>query len=95
MSDDEFMLRAPDEGYQKSIAMNYKQARGSSVQTVKFYVRNKARKFYAAVSVEVTPYYPDHITQEDTACFIVTGTVNPNDSQNLEYDPAMDIRKRE
>ena len=94
MSDDEFMLRAPDGGYQKAIVKEYKQVRGNSIETVKFYVRHKARKLYAAVSVEVTPYYPDHITQEDTACFIVTGTVNPNDSQNLEYDPAKDIRKR-
>lgn len=94
MSKDEFMILAPDEGYQKTIAMNYKQAKGSLIEIVKFYARNKSRKFYAAVSVEVTPYYPDHITQEDTACFIVTGTVNPNDSPNVEYDPAMDIRKR-
>ncbi len=95
MSDDEFMLRAPDEGYQKAIVKEYKQVRGNSDETVKLYVRNKARKLYAAISVDVTPYYPDNITQEDTACFIVTGTVNPNDSPNVEYDSAMDIRKRE
>lgn len=93
MSEDEFMLRAPDEGYQKTIAKEYKQVRGNSIETVKFYVRNKARKLYAAVSVEVTPYYPNHATKEDTACFIVTATVNPNDSPNVEYDPEKDIRE--
>jgi len=93
MSEDEFMLRAPDEGYQKAIAKDYKQARGSSIEMVKFYVRNKARKLYAAFSIEVTPYYPNHATKEDTACFIVTGTVNPNDSPNVEYDPEKDIRE--
>ena len=93
MSEDEFMLRAPDEGYQKTIAKEYKQVRGNSIETVKFYVRNKARKLYAAVSVEVTPYYPNHATKEDAACFIVSATVNPNDSPNVEYDPEKDIRE--
>lgn len=93
ISEDEFMLRAPDEGYQKAVAKEYKQVRGNSIETVKFYVRNKARKLYAAVSVEVTPYYPNHATKEDTACFIVTATVNPNDSPNVEYDPEKDIRE--
>jgi hypothetical protein len=93
MSEDEFMLRAPDEGYQKTIAKEYTQVRGNSIETVKFYVRNKARRLYAAVSVEVTPYYPDHATKEDGACFIVSATVNPNDSPNVEYDPKKDIRE--
>jgi hypothetical protein len=92
-SKDEFMLRAPDHGYQKSLSMTFKQARGNSIETIKFYVRNQARKLYAAVSVEVTPYYPNHATKEDAACFIVTGTVNPNDSPNVEYDPEKDIRE--
>jgi hypothetical protein len=90
---DEFMLRAPDGGYQKTISKNFKQARGNSIESIKFYVRNKARKLYAAVSVEVTPYYPNHATKEDAACFIVTATVNPNDSPNVEYDAEKDIRE--
>jgi hypothetical protein len=89
----EFMLRAPDEGYQKAIVKNYKQTSGGNIETVKFYVRNKPRKLYAAVSVEITAYYPNHATKEDTACFIVTGTVNPNNSPNVEYDPEKDIRE--
>ena len=93
MSEDEFMLRAPDEGYQKAIVKNYKQTSGGNIETVKFYVRNKPRKLYAAVSVEITAYYPNHATKEDTACFIVTGTVNPNNSPNVEYDPEKDIRE--
>lgn len=92
-SKDEFMLRAPDDGYQKAISKSFKQARGNSIETIKFYVRNKARRLYAAISVEVTPYYPNHATKEDAACFIVTGTVNPNDSPNVEYDPEKDIRE--
>lgn len=91
-SKDEFMLRAPDEGYQKTLAKSFKQARGNSIETVKLYVRNKARKLYAAISIEVTPYYPNHATKEDAACFIVTGTVNPNDSPNVEYDPEKNLR---
>jgi len=70
ISEEEFMLRAPDEGYQNVITKEYKQAMGNSIETVKFYVRNKVRNFYAAVTVEVTPYYPNHATKEDAACFI-------------------------
>jgi hypothetical protein len=92
-SNDEFMLRAPDGGYQKAISKSFKQSRGNSIETIKFYVRNNARKLYAAVSVEVTPYYPNHATKEDASCFIVTGTVNPNNSPNVEYDPEKDIRE--
>jgi hypothetical protein len=92
-SNEEFMLRAPDEGYQKTLSRSFKKARGNSIETIKFYVRNKARRLYAAVSVEITPYYPNHVTKEDGACFIVTGTVNPNDSPNVEYDPEKDIRE--
>lgn len=94
LSDEEFLLRAPEQGYQKAIVKHYPQVRGNSVETVKFYVRNPARKFYAAVTVEVTPYYPRPATKEDTACYIVTATVNPNDSPNVAYDPEQDIRER-
>ncbi|MFZ4766675.1 MAG: carboxypeptidase-like regulatory domain-containing protein, partial [Roseimicrobium sp.] len=64
LSEEEFMLRAPDEGYQKVVTKEYTQVRGNSIEIVKFYVRNKARKLYAAVSLEVTPYYPNPITKE-------------------------------
>lgn len=92
-SSEEFMLHAPNEGYQKSISKSYKHARGNSIETIKYYVRNKARRLYAAISLEVTPYYPSPLTKEDTACFIVTATVNPNDSPNLEYDPGKNLRE--
>jgi len=95
LSEEEFMLRAPDEGYQKVITKEFKGMKGSGIETVNFYVRNKARKFFAAVSLEVTPYYPDHLTKEDTACYIVTSTVNPNDSPNVEYDREKNIREME
>lgn len=90
-SEEEFMLHAPDEGYRSAITKNYKQVRGGSIETIKFYVRNKARKLYAAVSLEVTAYYP--MINVDKACIIITATVNPNDSPNVEYDPAKNIRE--
>ena len=92
-SDDEFMLRAPDEGYQASVSKAFRQVRGNSTEVVKFYVRHKANRLYSAVSLEVTPYYLNHITKEDTSCIIVTAIVNPNDSPNVEYDREKDIRK--
>ncbi len=94
-SNDEFMLHAPVQGYENAIIKDYSQMRGSGVETVRFYVRNKARKFYAAVSVEITPYYPRPLTKEDTACYIISATVNPNDSPNVDYNEKLDIRRVE
>jgi hypothetical protein len=90
-SDEEFMLRAPDDGYQSAITKRYERVRGNSIQNVRFYVRNKTRKFYAAVSLEVTAYYP--MINVDKSCIIIEATVNPNDSPNVEYDPKQDIRE--
>lgn len=95
LSKDEFMLHAPEQGYEDTIIKDYSQMRGSGVETVRFYVRNKARRFYAAVSVEITPYYPSPLTKEDTACYIISAIVNPNDSPNVDYYEKLDIRRAE
>jgi len=90
-SDEEFMLRAPDKGYLNTINKSLKQVKGSESETVRFYVRNKSRRLYAAVSLEISPYYP--MINVDKACIIVIATVNPNDSPNVERDNDMDIRE--
>lgn len=90
-SDEEFMLRAPDQGYLNTINKSFKQVRGGGSETVRFYVRSKSRRLYAAVSLDITPYYP--MINVDKACIIVIATVNPNNSPNVERDNKMDIRE--
>ncbi|MEO7100050.1 MAG: carboxypeptidase-like regulatory domain-containing protein [Luteolibacter sp.] len=91
-SDEEFMLRAPADGYRGTIAKSYHQVQNNGSETIRFYIRSKTRKLYAAVSLEVTPYYL--IGNEDKACIIISATVNPNDSPNVEYDKEMNIREK-
>lgn len=88
---DDFMLRAPADGYQKSVTKSFKQVRGDADSKIKLYVRSRSRNFYAAVILVVTPYYP--MANVDKACIIVDATVNPNDSPNVVYDPAKNIRE--
>lgn len=96
LTEEEFMFQAPAKGYEKTITKKYEGVHGNASQTIKFYVHNETRKFYAAVTLEITPWYPIGITkEEDTACYIVTATVNPNHSPNVEYDPEKNIREME
>lgn len=90
-STDEFMLRAPVGGYKKHLIKEYRQVKGSAESKIELYVRSRSRKFYAAVTFIVTPYYP--MASVDKACIIVDATVNPNDSPNVVYDPAKNIRE--
>lgn len=88
---DEFMLQAPAEGYQSKLVRDYKNPTGNARQKVRFYVRNKARKFYAAVDFEMAAYR--RMNGSEPASVIISATVNPNDSPNLEYDPKKDVRE--
>lgn len=54
ITEEEFMLHAPGQGYQNVIVKDYKDTKGGGSETVKFYVRNKTRSFYAAVTLEIT-----------------------------------------
>ena len=96
LTEEEFMFQAPAKGYEKTITKKHEGVHGNASQTIKFYVHNETRKLYAAVTLEITPWYPIGITkEEDTACYIVTATVNPNHSPNVEYDPEKNIREME
>lgn len=88
---DEFMLKAPAEGYQARLVRDYKNPTGNARQKARFYVRNKTRNFYAAVDFEMAAYRRFNGTEP--ASIIISAVVNPNNSQNLEYDPSKDIRK--
>lgn len=88
---DEFMLQAPADGYQPKLVRDYKNPTGNARQKVRFYVRSKARKFYAAVDFEMAAYR--RMNGSEPASIVISATVNPNDSPNVEYDPEKDIRE--
>jgi hypothetical protein len=88
---DEFMLQAPAEGYQPKLVRDYKNPTGNARQKVRFYVRSKGRKLYAAVDFEMAAYR--RMNGSEPASIVISATVNPNDSPNLEYDPEKDIRE--
>jgi hypothetical protein len=85
------MLQAPADGYQPKLVRDYKNPTGNARQKVRFYVRSKARKFYAAVDFEMAAYR--RINGSEPASIVISATVNPNDSPNVEYDPEKDIRE--
>jgi hypothetical protein len=58
---------------------------------VRFYVRSKGRKLYAAVDFEMAAYR--RMNGSEPASIVISATVNPNDSPNVEYDPEKDIRE--
>lgn len=90
-SDEDFMTLAPSDGYKQSLTQEHKALSSGAWKKTRFYVRNKSRNFYAAVEIEAAAFYP--FDGESGAALFVTATINPNNSPNLEYDPAKDIRK--
>jgi hypothetical protein len=88
---DEFMLQAPADGYQPKLIRDYKNPTGNARQKVRFYVRSKGRKLYAAVDFEMAAYR--RMNGSESASIVISATVNPNDSPNVEYDPEKDIRE--
>ncbi len=90
-SNEEFMTLAPNEGYRASIEQEHKSGRSNQWGKMRFYVRNTARGFYAAVELEVAPFYP--FAGKNGAGLMIVATINPNYSPNLEYDPEKDIRE--
>jgi hypothetical protein len=88
---EEFMLQAPVEGYQPKLVRDYKNPTGNARQKVRFYVRSKSRKLYAAVDFEMAAYR--RMNGSEPASIVISATVNPNYSPNVEYDPEKDIRE--
>jgi len=88
---DEFMLQAPADGYQTKLVRDYKNPTGNARQKVRFYVRNKSRKLYAAVDFEMAAYR--RMNGSEPASIVISATVNPNDSPNVEYNPEKNIRE--
>ena len=89
---DEFMLQAPVDGYKPNLVRDYKNPTGNARQKIRFYVRSKVRKFYAAVDFEMAAYR--RMNGSTPASIVISATVNPNDSPNVEYDPEKNIREK-
>jgi hypothetical protein len=90
-SDEDFMTLAPGDGYKPRLIHEHKALSSGAWKKARFYVRNKASKYYAAVEIEVAAFYP--FDGDSGAALFVTATINPNNSPNLEYDPEKDLRK--
>jgi hypothetical protein len=88
---DEFMLLAPADGYQPKLVRDYMNPTGNARQKVRFYVRSKGRKLYAAVDFEMAAFR--RMNGSEPASIVILATVNPTDSPNVEYDPEMNIRE--
>ena len=88
---DEVMLQAPADGYQPKLVRDYKNPTGNARHKVRFYIRSKSRKLYAAVDFEMAAYR--RMNGSEPASIVISATVNPNDSPNVEYDPEKDIRE--
>jgi hypothetical protein len=88
---DEFMLQAPADSYQSKLIREYKNPTGNARQKVRFYVRSKGRKLYAAVDFEMAAYR--RMNGSEPASIVISATVNPNNSPNVEYDPEKNIRE--
>ena len=81
---DEFMYRAPEEGYspQIEIKMAGNDPNWTSQKELSFYLKSRGGKYYSRVTVE---FRTD--SDQETTGFTFTSYVNPNGSRNLEFDP--------
>ncbi len=90
-TEDEFMALAPGDGYRSRIVREHAEDAPRDRMKIRFYVRNTARRFFAAVEMQGEAYAP--FQGSFPAKIIVVSTVNPNNSPELEYDPELDIRE--
>lgn len=82
-TNDEFMYRAPEGGYQPSYEIRIRSgdAPWSDEVRRRFFLKSRGGAVYARLEVEVLANY------RDKAVFSVKYYANPNGSRNLEYDP--------
>ena len=87
-SSDEFMYRAPQEGYESKITISAsaQDLKWSSEKAISFYL--KSRGLYARVKAE---FMTD--SERPTTGFNVDTYLNPTGSRNLEYDPLQNVAK--
>jgi hypothetical protein len=79
-STDEFMLLAPEDGYQPTYQISHKVGDPDWVagEKHKFYVKSQGGKHYARIEITIIPDYGQN------AAYDLKWDLNPNDSRNLE-----------
>jgi hypothetical protein len=92
-TDQEFMMRAPDDGYlpELTLSMDKLSKDWKNHADLKFFVRNHSRGFYAAIQLRVDPEYKISDPRVAGAVFI-TAIINPRDSPIVEFDKSKTIR---
>lgn len=86
---DEFMYRAPETGYQSRYEVNAfaSDAQWSDRAKRLLYLKSRDGKVYARLEVEILSNY------QEKAVFSVKYYANPSGSRNLEYDPLQNVAK--
>ena len=86
-STEEFMLQAPEDGYQPVIHIGYNapDANWRSEERRKFYLRSRAGKFYTRLETTIIPEY------NNKGAIDLNYYLNPDKSRNLEYDKSKEI----
>ncbi len=84
---DEFMYRAPETGYQPRYEVNVSanDPQWSDRAKRQLYLKSQDGKVYARLEVEIFASY------QDTAVFSVKYYANPSGSRNLEFDPKQTV----
>lgn len=84
-TEDVFLYRAPENGYQKSIKLEFDKDKPTWIVHVDrkfFYLKSRNGRVYAALSFTISP------NKKSGYGFIkIKSIINPNGSTNLEYDP--------
>ncbi len=86
-SNEEFMLEAPETGYQQSLHFGYLASDPNWKRDMerKFFLQSRGGKFYARLEVLIKPKY------NEEAAIYLTYYLNPDGSRNLEYDKSKEI----
>jgi hypothetical protein len=87
--DFDFMLEAPEEGYNESIewGMSKDDPKWTSRLSRNIFFRSNDGSVFAAINVQI-------YVGSDKVNVELTSVVNPRGSRNLEYDPAKRIKKK-
>ncbi len=87
-SSDEQMYRAPDDGYQPKcvIHMAADDANWTDSKDIAIYLKLRGGQYYGRAELKFMVGSDRAVTP-----FSITSFINPNGSQNLEYDPLQDV----
>jgi|GEM_PF-1666233 len=85
ITDEEFLLRAPEQGWQPDSMRAFQQLRAADWPKLKLYVRNSERRFYSALELEIMAY--DSRRKDGAACIRMRTVTNMNNSPVVDHRP--------